>query len=437
MRHKISFADLKTKRVGVWGVGVEGRASIERLRALDIEPVLVDEKLTELDGLPVFDKASGGIDLLAGCDVVIKSPGISRYAPDAVRLEEAGVAITGGIGLWMQEVDRSRVMCVTGTKGKSTTVSIAGHLLEGFGKKVFVGGNIGKVPFALEAQDAYDYWVIEVSSHQATDLASGPAVAGITSLGSDHVDWHGSDEQYIADKLSLCTLDPTTVTVANATSPIVQEHAAQLGTNIDWARKADAEAKWIDALRLQGEHNRMNAAIARKCLEALGISVTEEEWAEAAAGFAGLSHRLSPVGSIGNVAFVDDGLATNVLPVIAALDAFPDERVALLAGGYDRGIDYSPLGTHVAQRKVPTALVAMPDSGARIVEALRKHEHPNVEVIEASSLDDAVVKAFEWANPKGVVLLSPASASFNAFGGYAQRSAAFVAAFEALRASST
>src|SRR5512141_1036948 len=134
MRPPTSWADLRGLRVGVWGVGVEGRASLRRLRADGVEPVIVDRAGSALDdGTEVVAFDAGGQRLLSGADVVIKSPGISRYGGQFRRVAASGVAITGGLALWLGEVDRSRVACITGTKGKSTTTSIAGGLLAGLG----------------------------------------------------------------------------------------------------------------------------------------------------------------------------------------------------------------------------------------------------------------------------------------------------------------
>ncbi len=125
-------------------------------------------------------------------------------------------------------------------------------------------------------------------------------------------------------------------------------------------------------LGLLGAHNRRNALIARACLRALGVPEADDPGAlrAAAAGFAPLTSRLQVIGTVGGVTFVDDSLSTNVLPTLAALDAFPGRRVALIAGGHDRGIDYRPLAAGLAAREVPTLVLAVPDSGPRIQAAI-------------------------------------------------------------------
>ena len=135
----------------------------------------------------------------------------------------------GGLGLWLAEADLRRVLCVTGTKGKSTTSSLTGHLLTGLGYRCMVGGNIGAVPYDPGNAGDFDFWVIEVSSYQATDLPCSPPVVAVTSLHPDHLDWHGGVEQYYRDKLSACSQPGAELTVANGDSALLRERAALLG----------------------------------------------------------------------------------------------------------------------------------------------------------------------------------------------------------------
>src|SRR5580698_1212640 len=144
VRPRLGWSDLRGARVGVWGLGREGSASLRKLRELGVEPVLVDDNPTEPE---VRATADGGLDALAACEIVIKTPGISPYGPEAAGLRQAGVILVGGLGLWLQEADRDRVVCVTGTKGKSTTSSVIGHLLAGLAYRALVGGNFGAAPY--------------------------------------------------------------------------------------------------------------------------------------------------------------------------------------------------------------------------------------------------------------------------------------------------
>jgi UDP-N-acetylmuramoylalanine--D-glutamate ligase len=435
-RPKLSWSDLRGARVGVWGLGREGQANVRKLRALQVEPVLVDDHPSEPDVLATGD---GGLAALERCDVVVKTPGLSRYRPEVAQLERRGIPVTGGLGLWLAEQDLHRVLCVTGTKGKSTTAALTGHLLTGLGYRCLVGGNIGVVPYDppenTDPEPAdYHYWVIEVSSYQATDLPVTPPVTAVTSLHPDHLDWHGGVEQYYRDKLSMCTQPGADLTVANGDSEPLRQREQQLGPRVQWvSQDDDPGAGWMAPLGLLGRHNRRNALIARRCLAALGVPQASDDQAlrAAAAGYQQLPSRLTPIATVAGVTFVDDSLSTNVLPTLAALDAFPGRRIALIVGGHDRGIDYAPLAAGLLARQVPTHVLTLPDSGPRIRAEIERAA-PGISVTDCPDLDAAVAAGFRWAEPDGVVLLSPAAPSFGRFRDYRDRSEAFAHAVHAI-----
>jgi UDP-N-acetylmuramoylalanine--D-glutamate ligase len=431
----ISWSALADASVGVWGLGVEGRASLRRLQAMGHLPVLVDDAPAEprSDGLEVLATASGGLDALLRCDVVVKSPGISRYRPEVARLESSGVAVCGGLGLFMEEADPARVACVTGTKGKSTTTALAVHLLERLGYRARAGGNIGHPPWDTSPEPVPDYWVVETSSFQVPDLTTAPRVVAVTSLFPDHLDWHGTVERYYADKLSLCTKPGVSLALADGSDAELRAQAGRLGPHLRWVSDSDVarDTAWSVRLGLRGPHNARNASVARAVLAGLGIPAASDpaQLAEAAEGFGGLPSRFCSLGSVRGVEFVDDSLATNVLPTQAALEAFADRPVALLVGGHDRGVDYGPLGESVATRTAPTVVVTMPDNGPRIGQAIRDGGGEQVEVVDAADLDEAVAMACAWAGGGGgVVLLSPAAPSFGRFADYRARGRAFAEA---------
>jgi UDP-N-acetylmuramoyl-L-alanine---L-glutamate ligase len=449
-RPRLAWPDLAGARVGVWGLGRDGAASLRKLRSLGVEPVLVDDSPPDESryGAPVLPTAGPGLAALARCEVVVKTPGISRYSREASQLRAAGACLVGGLGLWMAEVaSRSaldRVVAVTGTKGKSTTSSVLGHLLAGLGKRVLVGGNIGVSPYdplVAAAGPVPEYWVIEVSSYQATDLPVSPPVVAVTSLHPDHLPWHGGVEQYYRDKLSACSQPGAELTIANGDSDLLRERFPLLGPRVQWVSESDdPDATWMDALGLPGGHNRRNALIARACLRALGIDGADDDVAmrKAAIGYEGLPSRLSTIGEVTGVTFVDDSLSTNVLPTLAALEAFPGQRVALIVGGQDRGIDYADLAAGVAGRADPTLVLTLPDSGPRISSqfeavsaGMRSPKFAGVS--DCPDLASAVTAAFRWARSEGggIVLLSPAAPSFGQFRDYADRAEAFAAAMRA------
>lgn len=443
-RPALRWSDLPGRAVGVWGLGKEGQATVRKLRALAIDPVLVDDN-AEGDG--ILATARGGLEALKRTEVVIKTPGISRYAPQAEELRRAGVILAGGLGLWMNEAEARRVVYVTGTKGKSTTSAVIGHLLRGLGRKALVGGNFGAAPYDPDQAGDYDYWVIEVSSYTATDLAVTPPVTAVTSLHPDHLPWHGGVERYYADKLSATSRPGADLTVANGDSDLLRARAGQLGPRVEWVGEEDDPGEaWTGRLGLPGRHNRRNALIAGAVLRALASAAGDEQLglaaadggrlAAAAAGFTPLPSRLTPAGTVDGVTFIDDSLSTNVLPTLAALDSFPGRRVALIVGGQDRGIDYADLARGVTRRAEPTTVLTLPDSGPRITESFAAAPAPAgggfAGISDCRDLDEAVARAFTWARPDGVVLLSPAAPSFGRFRDYRDRASHFAAAVRAL-----
>jgi UDP-N-acetylmuramoyl-L-alanine---L-glutamate ligase len=436
-RPRICWSDLTGASVGVWGLGVEGAANLRRLSALGVTPVLVDDHPdnAQIDGLSVLATGAGGWEALCECEIVIKTPGISRYRPDVEALVDQGVTVVGGLGLWLEETDRTKVVCITGTKGKSTTTALVGHLLNNLGRPCLVAGNIGRVPYDPAVASDYELVALEVSSFQATDLSCATPVVAVTSLHPDHLDWHGSVEAYYADKLSICTLPEADLTVANGESPELRAHVGALGPRVDWVQPTSPPPSWIQPLGLVGIHNQLNAVIAARCIQALGVETDEGALEEAARGFQPLPSRLEEIGSVAGVTFVDDSLSTNALASMAALDALGGRAVALIAGGADRGIDYRPLAERIVRRAEPTLVVTLPASGVRIHGALRdaavELDAPLPEIHDTGDLASAVEKAFAWSEPGAVVLLSPAAASFGQFANYQERSRAFHQAMEA------
>jgi UDP-N-acetylmuramoylalanine--D-glutamate ligase len=328
------------------------------------------------------------------------------------------------------------VVCITGTKGKSTTTSVLGHLLRGLGHRVLTCGNLGTAPYDPEVDDDQDWWVVEVSSYQAADVGVSAPVTVVTSLHPDHLPWHGGDvERYYADKLAICHQPGAEVTVANGDSDLLRARSGQLGPRVRWVGVGDEPIeRWTSELGLLGAHNYRNALLARAALEELGVlragaSADEAGLRRAATGFVPLESRLTPVGSAGGVLFVDDSLSTNVLPTLAAVDAFPHRRVALLVGGADRDIDYEALAAGLSRRAGPLLVVVLDsESGPRIAAALAGR----ADVRPGGDMAAAVALAHDWARPDGVVLLSPAAPSFDRYRDYHAKAAAFRAAVDDL-----
>jgi UDP-N-acetylmuramoyl-L-alanine---L-glutamate ligase len=418
------FADLAARRVGVFGYGVEGRAAAARLRALGLDPVVVDD--ADL-GDEVLQSSRGGHEALLTCEVVLKSPGIPGRRDDVTDLEAHGVVVTSALNLWLHDTDRARVVAVTGTKGKSTTTALITFFLHCLGEAAQSLGNIGLAPYSPEVDTSTGWCVVEVSSFQVVDLDLAPATVVITSLGSDHLDWHGSLAQYQEDKLSLAKLPGVHETFVPDTSTF-HELAGHLGDDVAYV--APDATRLAAALGLLGAHNDANVGLAL----AVVASLTSRAVGEVAASVAARASDFSPLrGRLTLIAtttaagaplrFVDDGLATSPLPVAAALDVFADDALALIAGGFDRGVDYRSLARALARRVPATHLFALGPAGARLATLVAAETTTPVE--NASSMLDAVTRAAAALDRGGVVLFSPGAPSFDAYRDWLERSEDF------------
>jgi UDP-N-acetylmuramoylalanine--D-glutamate ligase len=438
-------SDLAGRRVAVWGIGHEGRAAARAamgsgaadvVAVADTEPpahALAAWAAAGLGGVPVLPVAPGVTD----AEVVVLSPGVSRYRPDVLALEARGVAVTNGTELYLAEQGR-RTIAVTGSKGKSTVTRLTTHLLAAAGRDAVAAGNIGAALLDLLAERSLDpaadpaagpLVVAEVSSYQAALVASPPRVAVLTSLFPDHLPWHGGLERYFEDKLRL--LAAAEGALVNGADPGVRSVLGRLDGAVVFA-SADARVRVVGGAVVVGDdmpgaHNAVNVAAAVAVLDALGIDVAGacEPLEEALAAFAPLPHRLEPVHIAAGVTYVDDSLATSAQAAVAACEAYGEQPLTLLVGGLDRGIDYAPLVGYLEARvaRTPLAVVAMGAAGRRIVAGLR-----SVPVEAADDLAEAVRIAAKGTPAGGVVLFSPAAASPPEYGTYEQRSVAFAAA---------
>ena len=413
------FSDLAQKRVGIYGYGLEGRASEQLLSGI-CELVIVDDD----PKAGVLVTSSGGLEELMTCDVVLKSPGVPRRSASVVQLEKNNVYVTSTLNLWMNQADRSRVIGITGTKGKSTTTALITFFLQCLGEKAQRLGNIGLPPYDTSVDTSTGWLVVEISSFQATDLDVAPKTVVLTSLGSDHIDWHGSLEQYRSDKLQLTRASGEHTTFV-PNSEVVHSESSQIGGTVVFV---DSETSTLtEELHLLGEHSHSNVALALEVVSSVTNTPRSEVHAAVstnASSFVPLSGRLTLVATKNGIKFVDDGLATSVLPAVAALDVFKDDSLALLIGGFDRGVDYVPLAQAIATRTRPTMLLSMGPAGKRIVEETLKI---NSEIAHTSfeSMDVALIAGTEFLGTSGVILLSPGAPSFDRYLNWEERSSDF------------
>lgn len=429
-------AELAGKRVAVWGFGREGRAAIRAIHAaLPQLPLALycraDEAAAarEFDAaLTVYDQEPGSVALCA-YDVVVKSPGISIYKPAVVTAQAHGTVFTSGTALWFGENPDARVIAITGTKGKSTTTAFIAHLARSLGVRTALAGNIGLPLLELQGQRA-ELWAVELSSFQ-TGEAGSLELGVVTSLYEEHLDWHGSRERYVADKLKLAAVSRTLL--VNGLQENLRAHTSAhaqrrvFGTPEGWhvrdgaIHRGDARVFELAAMTAPGEHNALNACAALAALEITGFDALQA--ASALATFQPLPHRLQTLGERDGLRFINDSISTTPKATRAALDSLAEREVTVIVGGHDRGLDWSEFVAAVKDRP-RLRIIAQGANGPRIALALRQSK-TELPLGEAESFDEAVEMARIVTPQGGVVLLSPGAPSFDQFKDYAARGRRF------------
>ena len=444
---RLCLADLADRRVAIWGYGREGRAALVALRrhvpAKELTLFCSPAEAATVAGLEEMARAVDVITAtpdaaaLSQFDVVIKSPGISPYKSPAPEAMRAGVRFTSGTALWFAEHSQARTICVTGTKGKSTVTALIAHILRKGGLRVALAGNIG-LPL-LDLLDAGgpnqgaapDWWVIELSSFQTRDFDGAPTIAVINNLYEEHLDWHGSRERYVTDKLAIAVRAERLVVNAQPDLLAATASSAQrsvFGSPGGWHVADDAICRGTDrvlaleALPLPGLHNAQNVCAALAAIDATGLDA--QLLAAHAATFKPLPHRLQTLGSRGGIAYVNDSIATTPYATIEALLSLAGRATTVLVGGFDRGVSWRAFADHVA-RHPPHAIVTMGANGNAIAAAITAVEAPRFTLATSASLADAVARAQALTPPGRTILLSPGAPSFDQFRDYAERGREF------------
>ena len=447
----------------VIGLGRSGLASIEVLAEHRVTLYATDEKPIGELAEPIAAAAAFGARFVAPADIgtiagaltcAVLSPGVPPTSPIVRRVHEANVPVLGEIEL-AYRLCGAPIVAVTGTKGKSTTTALIGHLLAGCGLSVRVGGNIGN-PLIKEVRGTgeHDWVVAEVSSFQLETIrAFRPRVAVLLNIAPDHLDRYHSMDEYAEAKFRICANQSMTDWfVGNLDDPRIRAlhwrqgdtrvQARQLWFTLDGPDQAtlylrdgmityapvSGDPRPVPLMRreeipLEGEHNVQNAMAA--LLAALAVGCNPASLRAAMRSFEPMPHRLRAVAEIDGVRYVDDSKSTNPGSVVAALRTY-DAPIVLIAGGRSKRTDFSALGDEIRRRAA--ALVTIGEAGSEIAEAAR-----GVRTVAAASMDDAVRSARELAVPGGIVLLSPGCASFDMFASAEDRGDRFAAAVHALR----
>ncbi len=410
------ISQLEGKRVALWGWGREGRAAFgvlqQRLPSLPLTLFCPEAEAAaareETQGaLTVRSDVTGAA--LAAFEVVIKSPGISPYGEAALQASAQGTQFIGGTSLWFAEQAAADgivhdTVCVTGTKGKSTTTALLAHLLRASGERTGLIGNIG-LPLleVLDPQPVPKYWAVELSSYQTGEVArSGahPQVAIVLNLFPEHLDWHGSQARYIQDKLRLVTEAAPRIAVLNAADPYLaglslpKSEIVWFNQPLGWHMRGDVvhrgEQPVFDTAHtpLPGRHNRGNLCAVLAAIEALGLDAVA--LAPAVQDFRPLPNRLQTLGTREGITFVNDSISTT---------------------------------PHMAHDVPPVEIVTMGANGPRIhallqplADAGRFGLHAAADLSEAMQLAQVAL-----GGQGGVVLLSPGAPSYGVYRDYVAR----------------
>jgi len=410
--------DLTGKKVCIVGFGREGQAMLRALEqhasSADITIADSNQKLETSNQQTIT--GPDYLNNLSQFDTIIVSPGI----PPCEELEAVKDKVTNSTQIFLDSIADSgaQVIGVTGTKGKSTTASILYVILKNAGEEVALVGNIGNpaMDFIAEAHPGMTF-IMEMSSYQLRYTKTSPPIAVITSFFPEHLDYHGSLDEYKEAKTSIARNQTESgIIFYNAQYDETKEISeASPGTKIPYTEE-DCPLE-LSQTHLSGEHNAFNIAAASRVAEHLGIP--KETIIEAVKNFRGLPHRLESLGTHHGIEWVDDSISTAPETAIAALDALSDRVATIILGGQDRGFDFTQLGRKIEESSVETVIL-FPDSGTKIKEAIEA-TGAKLSLHETRSMEEAV-KIARSHTPKGrICLLSPASPSYGLFKDFEER----------------
>ena len=441
--------DLKNKRVLVVGIGKSGIAAAHFLRARGARVTISDARpattIAELNPLLdagiMVETGSHGLLTFRRQDLIVVSPGVPLSVPELKQVRALGMRVLGELELGTQFL-QGEVLAITGSNGKTTTTSLLGEILQASGRPTLVGGNIGlPVVDMVPASTPQTANVLEVSSFQLETIESfQPHIALVLNITPDHLDRHGSFENYAAAKARITeNQTPQDFLILNAEDKPTQMIAAKTKAQIFWFSPSrqvkqgafvHGEGIYFRAaeglppepvlpvaeIPLAGAHNVENV-LAAVCAARLA-GVPADTIRRAVAAFKAVEHRLEFVREVAGVRYFNDSKATNVDATAKAIAAFPG-GVHIILGGKDKDSDYTPLAPLLRDR-VRTVITI--GSAADKIRAQLSGAAP---ILGAGTLDQAVAVAREKAEPGDVVLLAPACASFDQFESYEHRGRVF------------
>lgn len=446
--------NIKGKRVAIVGIGVSNIPLIDYFHDLgakvtvfdEIDKALLDKDIIKKINDYGFDLVTGSnaLHFLRGFNIIFRSPSCLPTTLQLKSEQKRGAIVTSEIEMLMNTCP-CKVIGVTGSDGKTTTTTLIYEILKKAGYNCHLGGNIG-VPLFTKVKDFKedDIVILELSSFQLMDMEVSPEISVITNVSPNHLDKHSSYEEYIEAKKSIFAYqDKSGKVVLNYDNDITREFAKEAEGKVVFfsskSKLADGVIyddgmikKCKDGVRehildtkeihLRGVHNYENVCAA---LAATSDLVDTKTQIEAIKEFKGVEHRLEFVREINGVKWYNDSIGTSPSRTIAGLNSF-EEKIVLIAGGYDKNLDYTPLAKPIIEKVSKVVLLGR--TATKIADAILKATAGTdivLPVYKCTTLEQAVQRAKSIAKEGEVILFSPASASFDMFKNFAERGKKF------------
>jgi len=442
---------LNGKKVAVLGIGVSNTPLLQMLLRAGVKVMACDRKsredfhgmVEEWERLGVqVCLGEGYLDHLKGQDIIFRTPGMRPDLPPLVHALQSGSQLTSEMEVFFQ-VCPCPILGITGSDGKTTTTTMIAELLKLAGYTVWLGGNIGK-PLLSDAERMRpeDFAVVELSSFQLMTMSMSPHIAVVTNLEPNHLDVHKSMGEYISAKENIFLHQkPGDRVIFNADHAVTVMLSSNPHGDVTWfSRRTEPSGRavflragsiWVrdphgierevlsrSNILLPGDHNVENYMAAIAAVDGL---VPDEIIRTFAASFHGVEHRIELVRTLNGVRYYNDSIASSPTRTVAGLQCF-ENKVILIAGGYDKHIPYDVLGPAITEHV--KRLILTGATAERIDTAVRSAPNyaPGMPVIEKyPDFQEAVEAAHRSAQPGDVVLLSPASASFDQFSNFMER----------------
>ena len=422
---------IKNKKIAVLGLGVSNRPLVKLLLSAGCSVIGCDRVSREKAEEGLLELETLGCTLSLGdtyldnveADILFRTPGMHPGHPAIEALRSRGAMVTSEMEIFF-EVCPCPILAVTGSDGKTTTTTLISEMLKAEGYKVWLGGNIGTplLPLVREMRET-DMAVVELSSFQLMDMTRSPSRALVTNLAPNHLDVHKDMDEYVDAKKNIFRFqDQNGLLVLNADNEITSGFVGN-GKTVFFSRQGEGYVDVRDGIicrggeevlktadiLIPGVHNIENYMAAIAMVEGL---VSDETIRKVATTFGGVEHRIELVRIKDGVRFYNDSIASSPSRTIAGLRSF-DQKVILIAGGYDKHIPYDVLGPEICQHVKKLFLGGA--TGPQIRAAVEACDGEKPEIVDCGNFEAAVRAAAAAAESGDVVLMSPASAAFDQF----------------------